>query len=58
MSKREMIAEDLQTVHENTATDENSTSNAKGKLLFTCRKNLFGGKIIFFSNYENTFEDT
>lgn len=47
MSKREMIAEDLQTVHENTTTDENSTSNEKGKLLFSCRKNLFGGKIIF-----------
>lgn len=58
VSKREMTAEDLQTVHENTTTDENSTSDEKGKLLFTCRKKLFGGKLFFFSNYENTFEDT
>ena len=53
-----MIAKDLKTVHKNTTTDENNTSDEIGKLLFTCRNILFGGKLFFFSNYENTFEDT
>ena len=49
VSKREMIAEELQTVHENTTTDENSTLNEKGKLLFTCRKNYLVESLFFFS---------